>query len=175
MWEADLICCVYSCCCVRELSTLISFSCIWVHNLGECLHIYTSSYEACLSDCFILGGGGSEGGRGWSPTVFILHVICCLSPAVRFSQISCFYIGVKVVQTAGVAGCLLCLSRSLCQFMNFGLFLRLTCRGEVNACMLSQLRDFAPGQLLFISSNNTNKKQTNQETTFQYWHQLICN
>lgn len=33
MWEADLICCVYCCCCIRELSTHISISCTWVHSL----------------------------------------------------------------------------------------------------------------------------------------------
>lgn len=37
MWEADLICCcVYSCCCVRELSTHISVLCTWVCSSYSC-------------------------------------------------------------------------------------------------------------------------------------------
>lgn len=105
------------------------------------------------------------GVRDGTPTVFILHVICCLSPAVRFSQISCFYIGVKVVQTAGVAGCLLRLSHSLCQFMNFGPFLRLTLRGEADACMLSQLRVFlsCSCQFVHLEEKNRGKKYTDSQ------------
>lgn len=137
MWEADLICCVYSCCCVRELSTHISISCTWVHSLysGISLHCThkCSIWNSLKLSCKI---------SFWRVTQrLILHVIWCLLPPVRVSRIRCCYVRVKVLlQTAVVAGGLLCLRHSLCQFMNFGPFLRQTRRGEANSCVPSHLR-----------------------------------
>lgn len=120
MWEADLICCVYSCCCVRELGTHISVLCTQLRSLYSGI---STLYPWILDLSLRLSWKISV----WVVTQrLILHVIWFLLPPVRFSQIRCFYAWVKVMKTAGVAGCLLCLSHSLCQYMNFGPFLRQT-------------------------------------------------